>query len=213
MGSGRSEELASEINETWMFIPSRRSRSFHILLFFSFRCSVRLFVPRTETVTDFYVQSMIDGEASGWFRSDAPSHSAEGSGANGVRNRRPGAKENVKRKQMFGPAHTSAGHTISTLSGSGKGGSGAGKANSVDNGDGTKSTEDKSVHKPNNSILELSYSRMKRSKRVKVANYHFDHCNQDFWSENVAADSGKELFLRKWSYNLSGAKNKTVRFR
>lgn len=153
-------------------------------------------------MADFYVQSMIDGEASGVFRSDAPSHSAEGSGASGARNRRPGAKESVKRKQMFGPAHANAGHTVS---GSGKGGSGT--------GDGAKSTEDKSVHKPNNSILELSYSRMKRSKRVKVANYHFDHCNQDFWSESVAADSGKELFLRKWSYNLSGAKNKTVRFR
>lgn len=184
-------------------------------------------MPRAETITDFYVQSIIDGIPSGIFHSDASLRSSQGNGFGGGSNtsknskyHRPiqqNAKENWKRNQMFSSTHMNAGHSISSVSVSGAKGNVSGKKIRIDER-GTEFIEDESVLNPNNnnknnSILTFSDSRTKRNKHIKVSNYHFEHCNQDFWSENINAGNSKELFLRKWSYNLTGAKNKTVRFR
>lgn len=176
---------------------------------------MRLFIPRSETITDFYIQSIIDGLPSGLFRSDASTHSSQGNEPSGRKYHRPvqqNFKEFMKRKQMHSSSHMNVGHSISTVSVSGAKGNGNGKKIRIDEG-GTEFIVDESVHKSNNSILTFSDSRKKRNKRVKVANYHFEHCNQDFWSENIDIGDIKELYLRKWSYNLTGVKNKTVRFR
>lgn len=68
----------------------------------------------------------------------------------------------------------------------------------------------------NASAIGFNYnsSVSKRNKRTKIANHLNDHCAQEFWSENLAASNGiLQQYSRKWSYNKTDLKSKTVSFR
>lgn len=70
------------------------------------------------------------------------------------------------------------------------------------------------AHQPIESRISFNNSLARRNKRIKMSNYHIDHCNQDFWSETFNGPNPNELLVRKWSFNEKiGNKNKTVSFR
>lgn len=121
----------------------------------------------------------------------------------------PARDENIKRKQHFfsnAQIHMNNGHSVSVrVDESGiqlpsDFGNRAQAHNQRKNDSGTGF---------NNTSL------MRRNKRIKMTNYHADHCNQDFWSETInAGGNTNELLIRKWSFNGAiGYKNKTASFR
>lgn len=70
------------------------------------------------------------------------------------------------------------------------------------------------AHQPNESRIGFNNSLTRRNKRIKMSNYHVDHCNQDFWSETINDANPHELLMRKWSFNEKvDYENKTVSFR
>lgn len=172
-------------------------------------------MPRDGSITDFYVQSLMDGAPNGLFRYDASSPTPHGINANGNRKMKANksveqiVKENIKRKPMFSSSHTNNGHLPSTASALAATGIGHDRKARVDESGGIEVASDESVRRRNS----LSGSQTRRNKRIKITNYHPDHCNQDFWSENVTGREANGLFVRKWSFSKSGANNKTVSFR
>lgn len=119
------------------------------------------------------------------------------------------ARADTRRKQQFfsnGAAHTGNSHATATD---------------------THRTDDSGIalpnefghrsqaHQPNeNRIGFNSSSVMRRNKRIKMSNYHIEHCNQDFWSGTINSINSNELLVRKWSFDVNiGSKNKTVNFR
>lgn len=61
-------------------------------------------------------------------------------------------------------------------------------------------------------LANSNSSSIRRNKRFKMTNHIGDHCNQDYWNENVFADRMTQ-FSRRWSYTKTDLKNKTVSFR
>lgn len=81
----------------------------------------------------------------------------------------------------------------------------------------TRVDESGSVQLPNSNTNDSRIgfnSSLTRRKRIKMTNYNnLDHCNQVFWSDNLIEGSDNEHYQRKWLYDVTGYKNKTVSFR
>lgn len=67
----------------------------------------------------------------------------------------------------------------------------------------------------NTTTTTTSTSMKPKIKRMKNANHVMDHCTQEYWSENLLLNNNGTMlqFQRKWSYNLTELKDKTVSFR
>lgn len=188
---------------------------------------VHLFLPRNESITDFYVESLIGGVTNGIFKSETTAHlsSVEMVGKKHKIHKTMNdhsTRDDIKRKQQqqqqqfmsnASPSHTSNGRTSSSLPSS------SSSVGRVLDESGTQLPNDfghrtNEAHQPNDNRISFNNSVTRRNKRIKMSNYHIDHCNQDFWSETIQGQNPNESLVRKWSFNGKiGNKNKTVSFR
>lgn len=145
------------------------------------------------SITDFYVESSIDGMHNGVFRSDTPvnwhrKHKAHHASYNGDRVQ---SRDDFSNRKIF-TNHLDANTTV---------------------GQKTIRVDESGIEIPNSgeraSANGTSFT--KRSKRLKMSNHIGDHCTQGFWSENVAGS--RTQLTKRWSYNKADLKNKTVSFR
>lgn len=179
----------------------------------SVRCSyiVHVTLSENEGVTDFYVETKIDGMHKGVFRSDTPvnwhrkhkqHHTNYGDHSQ--------TKDEFRNRKIFSTNFIN--NNVSTMMSPVK----------------KIRVDESGIEIPNNNVerhmtasipsknvlaLNTSTSMGKRTKRMKMSSHIIDHCTQEFWSENGIPDSPTNQFTRRWSYSKADLINKTVSFR
>lgn len=183
---------------------------------------VRLFMPHNESIIDFYVESLIDGVKSGMFKSETTTHASATEMASRKHKLHKSMTDHVARDESRRKPFTSHAHAI----GSTRIVDESGYQLPNDFGRRTQivqqTAQTSTASPPNDDNSRIGYtsgSVLRRNKRIKMSNYHVEHCNQDFWSETISngangANGATELLVRKWSFNgKMDIKNKTVSFR
>lgn len=188
---------------------------------------VHIFFAKNETITDFYVESIIDKVHKGVFRSETSSnwhrkhkqHRTTAYNNDGI--------DQLLYKQKFTQKSYFNQDTI-----------GSNNGKSISNGKSSTLHPFKSIRVDESGGIELpnissgasattlaesastigsnyNSSVARRNKRTKAANHQTDHCAQEFWSENLISSGGtlQQQYTKKWSFNKTDLKNKTVSFR
>lgn len=177
-----------------------------IFFLFGFCCRysiVHVILSKNESVTDFFMESAIDGAHKGVFRSDIPvnwhrKHKQHHTNYNGDHLQ---SKDDFSKRKLFSSHFVGSNVTRSTVAQNMKKVRVDESGIEIPNGHGERMT-----------ALDYSTSLPRRSKRLKMSPHVADHCTQEFWSETINP-SGRTVFTRRWSYNKADLKNKTVTFR
>lgn len=189
----------------FFYFPMQSSGMVHI--------TVHIVLSKDENITDFYVEASIDGTHKGvfkketrsnWHRKHKQHHTSYYSDHQ--------QSENVFRNRKVYSNHVTTTSTTTT------------RYATIPQSVKKIRVDESGIEIPNsngdqemasvvlNSKPASNSSFVKRNKRFKMANHIADHCNQDYWNENMITNRSTQ-FTRRWTYAKTDVKNKTVSFR
>lgn len=167
---------------------------------------------KAESITDFFVQAVIDGTRDGVFKKETRSnwHRKHKQHHSNYYSDFTQSEHDFRTRKLFSNHTTNTATTTFTR-----------EASILQSMKNIRVDESGSIILPNingkhvMTTVVLNNKKANNSshiKRLKLNNHIVDHCNQDYWHENMITNRTTQ-FTRKWTYTKTDLKNKTVSFR